>query len=81
MCAISGESSEQTAQPQDLEGTEVCVNPNCGKDTGIPKNLHIEDPTRNDRREPLEGSHYVGDGAGQLCDECWTNLHLPQTRN
>ncbi len=41
--------------------TDKCVS--CNKDTGIPKNAHV------DSRE-----HYI-EGAGQLCKECFKEIY------
>ena len=42
--------------------TEKCVNANCGVDTGVPKDLHID-----------FRYGYI-EGAGQLCKECAKKL-------
>jgi len=44
--------------------TEICVS--CRKDTGIPKNCHVDDPKRK--------GNYV-EGAGQLCEECADTIY------
>ena len=48
------------------EETEKCVGSGCNKDTGIPKNLAIDDPHR------LEC--YV-EGVGQLCPKCYDKIY------
>ena len=44
--------------------TEECIL--CHKDTGIPKNLHIDDPGRL--------GCYV-EGCGQLCGKCYRDVY------
>lgn len=46
--------------------TEECAK--CHKDTGIPKNCHVDDPRRL--------GCYV-EGAGQLCSECYNEVYGP----
>lgn len=57
-------TDEGKAKPQNSVGRECCIL--CGKLTGTAK----EQPV-------LERRHYI-EGAGQLCQECYQELYVPQ---
>ena len=64
--AVRLDGTKAQAEPPNLTGIEICIGPDCGIDTGIPKACDIGDPRRM--------GNYV-EGAGQLCPSCARKIY------